>query len=152
LALLALEAGAERVYACETNPVLANMAQAIVAAHGGRANEAIVVINKASQELSIGEGGYFACAFPTIPILLFFVINGRAHRLTILELLLLLPLQSTPPHPPPAPDLPAPVDVVVTELVDSGLLGEHILPVLRHARAVLLRPGGRTIPHSGALC
>ncbi len=56
LALLALEAGAERVYACETNPVLANMAQAIVAAHGPKAKEGIVVTNKASQDLRIGEG------------------------------------------------------------------------------------------------
>lgn len=51
--------------------------------------------------------------------------------------------------PTQRPDLPTP-DIIVTELVDSGLLGEHILPVLRHARAALLRPGGRTIPHSGA--
>lgn len=38
--------------------------------------------------------------------------------------------------------LPRRVDLVVTELVDSGLLGEHILPVLRHARANLLKPTG----------
>ena len=77
------------------------MARAIVAAHGPGAQDGVVVINKASQDLLIGE------------------------------------------------DLPAPVDIVVTELVDSGLLGEHILPVLCHARAALLRPGGRVIPHSG---
>lgn len=105
LALLALEAGAERVYACETNPVLANMARAIVAAHGPGAKDGVVVVNKASQELRVGEDE----------------------------------------------DLPAPVDIVVTELVDSGLLGEHILPVLRHARAALLHPGGRVIPHSGTV-
>ena len=105
LALLALEAGAERVYACEMNPVLANMARAIVAAHGPGAKDGVVVVNKASQELRVGEDE----------------------------------------------DLPAPVDIVVTELVDSGLLGEHILPVLRHARAALLHPGGRVIPHSGTV-
>ncbi len=43
------------------------------------------------------------------------------------------------------------VDVVVTELVDAGLLGEHILPVLRHARRQLLRPGGRIIPHAATV-
>jgi type II protein arginine methyltransferase len=43
-----------------------------------------------------------------------------------------------------------PVDVVVTELVDSGLLGEHILPVLRHARQQML-PGGRVIPHAATV-
>ncbi|TFJ81735.1 hypothetical protein NSK_006984 [Nannochloropsis salina CCMP1776] len=44
--------------------------------------------------------------------------------------------------------LDPPADVIVTELVDSGLLGEHILPVLRHARQHLLRQGGRILPHA----
>ncbi len=39
-----------------------------------------------------------------------------------------------------------PVDIIVTELVDSGLLGERILPVLRDARKRLLKPGGICIP------
>ena len=47
--------------------------------------------------------------------------------------------------------LATPVDVVVTELVDSGLLGEHIIPVLRHARQQMLRPGGRVIPHAATV-
>lgn len=39
------------------------------------------------------------------------------------------------------------VDVIVTELVDSGLLGERIVPVLTDARARgLLAKGGRVIP------
>ncbi len=38
------------------------------------------------------------------------------------------------------------VDIIVTELVDSGLLGERILPVLRDARKRLLKPGGICIP------
>ena len=42
--------------------------------------------------------------------------------------------------------LPQRVDLVVTEILDAGLLGEHILPSLRHAREHLLVPGGRTIP------
>ena len=42
--------------------------------------------------------------------------------------------------------LPQRVDLVVTEILDAGLLGEHILPPLRHAREHLLVPGGRTIP------
>jgi type II protein arginine methyltransferase len=36
-------------------------------------------------------------------------------------------------------------DVIVTELVDSGLLGEHMLPALRTARRCLT-PGGTLIP------
>lgn len=46
--------------------------------------------------------------------------------------------------------IPEAVDLIVMELVDSGLLGEHILPVLRHVRA-LLRPQGRIIPQGAKL-
>lgn len=38
-------------------------------------------------------------------------------------------------------------DLIVTELVDSGLLGEHIIPTLHHARENLLAPGGKVIPY-----
>jgi len=38
------------------------------------------------------------------------------------------------------------VDLIVTELVDSGLLGEHIIPALHDARQRLLKPGGIVIP------
>eukprot|EP00049_Salpingoeca_infusionum_P014657 m.277150 g.277150 ORF g.277150 m.277150 type:complete len:989 (+) comp15719_c0_seq1:91-3057(+) len=55
---------------------------------------------------------------------------------------------SEPDAPCEASDLPGRVDLVVTELVDSGLLGEHILPTLTHARRHLLSHGGRVIPHS----
>jgi predicted RNA methylase len=46
-------------------------------------------------------------------------------------------------------DLP-PVDLIVTELVDSGLLGEHIVHVLADAMR-LLKVGGRVIPHSATI-
>lgn len=48
----------------------------------------------------------------------------------------------------PGVDLPeGGVDVIVTELVDSGLLGEKIIPVLTDARARgLLARGGRVVP------
>lgn len=42
-------------------------------------------------------------------------------------------------------------DVIVTELVDSGLLGEHIIPTLRHAKQHFLRPGGIVIPSSASI-
>jgi predicted RNA methylase len=45
-------------------------------------------------------------------------------------------------------DLPKPVDVIVTEIVDCGLVGEGILPTLRHAREHLLKPGGVIIPQA----
>ena len=40
------------------------------------------------------------------------------------------------------------VDLVVTEIVDAGLLGEHIVPTLRHAWKELLLP---RIPHPAAV-
>eukprot|EP01042_Synura_sphagnicola_P000077 gene77-77_t len=48
-------------------------------------------------------------------------------------------------------DLKERVSVIVTELVDSGLLGEHIVSVLADARSRLLRPDGLIIPHSATL-
>jgi type II protein arginine methyltransferase len=48
-------------------------------------------------------------------------------------------------------DLPRPADVVVTEIVDCGLVGEGIIPTVRHAREHLLRPGGIIVPGSARL-
>jgi type II protein arginine methyltransferase len=44
--------------------------------------------------------------------------------------------------------LDGPVDLIVTEIVDCGLIGEGLLPTLRHARQRLLKPGGRLVPHA----
>lgn len=43
-------------------------------------------------------------------------------------------------------------DLIVSEIVDCGLIGEGILPTIRHAREHLLRPDGRLIPQVGRLC
>lgn len=51
----------------------------------------------------------------------------------------------------PGLDLPAPVDVLVSEIVDCGLIGEALLPTIRHAREHLLRPGGLMIPSAGRI-
>ena len=37
-------------------------------------------------------------------------------------------------------------DVLVSEIVDVGLLGEGVLPTLRHALAQLVEPGARIVP------
>jgi arginine Nomega-methyltransferase len=42
--------------------------------------------------------------------------------------------------------LATPADLIVTEIVDCGLVGEGLLPTIRHARTHLLKPGGRLIP------
>ncbi len=46
----------------------------------------------------------------------------------------------------PVPDLADRVDVIVTEIFDSQLLGEGLLPTMRDAVPRLLKPGGRVIP------
>lgn len=43
-------------------------------------------------------------------------------------------------------DLPARADLLVTETIDCGLLGEGILPIIHHAVDHLLREGARIIP------
>jgi predicted RNA methylase len=43
-------------------------------------------------------------------------------------------------------DLPNRADVLITETVDCGLIGEGILPIIRHARQVLLTPDATIIP------
>lgn len=47
--------------------------------------------------------------------------------------------------------LERPVDVIVSEIVDNGLLGESVLPTHRDAVARLLRPGGTVIPAAGSI-
>ena len=48
-------------------------------------------------------------------------------------------------------DIPEPADVVVSEIVDSNLLGEGALATLAHAMASLAKPGARAIPESGTV-
>jgi tetratricopeptide (TPR) repeat protein len=46
----------------------------------------------------------------------------------------------------PGEDLPRAANVVVSEIVDAGLLGEGVLPTLRHALQELTAPGAAVIP------
>ncbi len=46
----------------------------------------------------------------------------------------------------PGAELSEKVDVLVSEILDSGLLGEGVLPSVRHAKANLLKEGGKIIP------
>lgn len=48
-------------------------------------------------------------------------------------------------------DLAERVDVVVSEIVDCGLIGEGLLPSVRHAREHLLAPGGTVLPVAARL-
>jgi SAM-dependent methyltransferase len=43
-------------------------------------------------------------------------------------------------------DLAAPVDMLISEIVDCGLIGEGLLPTVSHAREHLLAPDGAMLP------
>ncbi len=43
-------------------------------------------------------------------------------------------------------DLDGEVDVIISEILDAGLLGEGVIPTLRHAVANLGRPGAKVLP------
>ncbi|MEX0305309.1 MAG: 50S ribosomal protein L11 methyltransferase [Leisingera sp.] len=48
-------------------------------------------------------------------------------------------------------DIPEPADVVISEIVDTVLLGEGALATLTHAMAVLAKPDARAVPERGTL-
>jgi hypothetical protein len=48
-------------------------------------------------------------------------------------------------------DLGGRVDVIVSEIVSSDLLGEDVLATMGHAVEKLLKPGGRVIPAKGSI-
>lgn len=98
LAMMAVKAGAKKVYACEMVPALASVAQQVVKDNG--MSDKIEVLNLKSTSLMVGR------------------------------------------------ELPERADIVVSEILDCGLLGEGVLPSLRHAYANLLKPGARSIPQS----
>ncbi|MGW2521942.1 50S ribosomal protein L11 methyltransferase [Streptomyces sp. NPDC001617] len=101
LAMAAARAGAGRVFTCEMNPLLAEVARNVVDAHG--LSDVITVIGRPSTELD------------------------------------------------PVRDLGGPVDVLVSEIVDCGLIGEGLLPSVRHAREHLLARDGVMMPSAARL-
>ncbi|MEO1257361.1 MAG: tetratricopeptide repeat protein [Bacteroidota bacterium] len=96
LAMMAVKAGAKKVYACELVSDLSEVARIVVA--DNEMSEKIEVFNMKSNALKVGE------------------------------------------------HLPEKADVVVSEILDCGLLAEGVLPSLRHAYADLLKPGALSVP------
>jgi type II protein arginine methyltransferase len=43
-------------------------------------------------------------------------------------------------------DIPHRMDLLITETIDSALIGEGIIPIIKHAREYLLKPGARIVP------
>ncbi|KAL3696315.1 hypothetical protein R1sor_010391 [Riccia sorocarpa] len=48
-------------------------------------------------------------------------------------------------------DLSPAADLLVSEILDSELLGEGLIPTLRHAHTHLLAPGARSVPHRATI-
>jgi len=69
--------------------------------------------------------------------------NGYADTITVVN------LRSTQLRV--GADLPTRADVLVTEIFDCALLGEHALPAIEHARRELLTPTARLVPRRGRL-
>lgn len=101
LAMAAARAGAGRVFTCEMNPILAEIARQVVAEHG--LSGVVTVIDRPSTELRLGR------------------------------------------------ELDRPVDVLISEIVDCGVIGEGLLPSIRHARNDLLAEGGMMLPSAARL-
>ena len=48
-------------------------------------------------------------------------------------------------------DMERPADVLVSEIIDAGLLGENVLPTMRHVMQHLVMPNAKIIPKSGEI-
>jgi hypothetical protein len=48
-------------------------------------------------------------------------------------------------------DLPERADLIVSEIIDCGLIGEGMFPTMRHARSELLADGGQLLPESARI-
>lgn len=69
--------------------------------------------------------------------------NGYADRITVIAK---RSTELTTGELDPAADLPAPADLVVSEVLDAGLTGEGMLPTCRDALKRLMKPGAAMIP------
>lgn len=148
LSVLAMRAGAAGVVACEMNPALAVLARECVAANGVAATVAAVDCHSSQVHRQAADASQPSAA-DSIDSSMSAVAAAQSINNSL----------STKTAPPfttvsaaaaaaaPSVLLPARgADVIVTELVDAGLLGEHIVPVLADAVDRLLAPGGLVIP------
>lgn len=141
LAMLAARAGAKAVYACELFPRMASVAARVTADNGY--GDVITVIPKKSTDVRVAAATEATAGSPSL-----------APRSSASDV-------APPPPPPPPPmasptatasaDMPCRADILVTEIFDSALLGEGVLPTLRHAHAHLLVPGAVVVPRAATV-
>ncbi len=117
-------AGEPSVFACEVFPPMVAIARQAVAHNG--LQQRIKILQKRSDELVVCTS-QSSCSFgpddSSMPIEQTVPAHARGRRC----------------QPTPEWDLPQRVDIIVTEIFDSELLGEGILPTLQHAVNKLLK-------------
>ncbi|CAM9177188.1 unnamed protein product [Phaeothamnion confervicola] len=139
LSMMAVRAGAAHVYAVEISAVMCEVAREAVRANG--MSSRITVLHADALDLRrgcrFGDGGDAGGESSG---------SGGGSRNSDGS------IAGGAAFPGGGGGLPAcGVDVVVTELVDSGLLGEGIILALRHAVSELLAPGGEVIPRAATV-
>lgn len=110
------------VVACELFPTMARVARRVVAKNGFQSE--VSVIDKRSDELVVCSAEEQRASTSN---------QREAKRRDKMGCSVL-------------PDMAGKADVIVTEIFDSALLGEGLLPSMRHAAQHLMREGGCVIP------
>nr|CAD7463573.1 unnamed protein product [Timema tahoe] len=124
LSLFATEAGAIEVFACDGSHSMVQLAAKVLEANN--AADKVKLINKLSYDLKVPQDLPSRCSSH-------FNFNQYAQALTDNHRLV------------------DKLSLIVTETLDAGLFGEHILQTVSHAWDSLLVPGGRVIPAGATL-
>ena len=122
LAMMAARAGATSVTSVEMVPALAEASATIIAANGF--GDVVRVLARKSNDISVS--------------------NTTTTRRSLAETRRDAPFQRQA-------FLLRKVDILVSEILDNGLLGEGVVPTTQDARTRLLKPGGVIIPRAAAL-
>ncbi|GLC46837.1 Protein arginine N-methyltransferase 7 [Pleodorina starrii] len=120
------------VIACEVFPPMQNLARHVIASNG--LNDVIRVVNKRSDEIVVQQPGDAAAAVKGTTSGSAAVAAARARA------------AAAAAGGATGPDMYGKADVIVTEIFDSELLGEGMIPTMRHAVQHLLKEGGVVIP------
>ena len=127
----------QAITACEVFPPMQNLARRVIA-HNGLAH-AIKVVNKRSDELLVAATAAPATAAAATPAEA--AAAGAATATEAPATAASARRAQLQQKQKQQPDMDARADVIVTEIFDSELLGEGMIPTMRHAVAHLLKVG-----------